>query len=165
MLLLIESIILCIIFTILILPPLFKDPISMLVSYPPAIRKRVESLPQYQSILNQEKKRQIKKKIIAAIVISILLTIMAYYSGANTPIKAFNHVFLLFFIVNMYDLIVLDIGITCRSKKVIIPGTEDMIHEYRSPWHHVKGACIGTVIGTIVALLSAAYIYVAGMFF
>lgn len=60
----------------------------------------------------------------------------------------------MFFVVNIYDMIVLDICIFCHSKKTRIPGTEDMDKEYRSPWYHIKGAGIGTIIGAVVALLS-----------
>ena len=36
--------------------------------------------------------------------------------------------------MNIYDLIVFDLIIFCHSQKLMIPGTEDMIKEYRSPW-------------------------------
>ena len=49
--------------------------------------------------------------------------------------------------MNIYDLIVFDLIIFCHSQKLMIPGTEDMIKEYRSPWHHIKGAIKGIVIG------------------
>ncbi|MGJ8770221.1 hypothetical protein [Clostridium botulinum] len=65
----------------------------------------------------------------------------------------------MFFVVNIYDMIVLDICIFCHSKKTRIPGTEDMDKEYRSPWHHIKGAGIGTIIGAVVALLSGGMLH------
>ncbi|NFB55095.1 hypothetical protein EXM89_01555 [Clostridium botulinum] len=56
-------------------------------------------------------------------------------------------------------MIVLDIGLFCHSKKTRIPGTEDMDKEYRSPWYHIKGAGIGTIIGAVVALLSGGMVH------
>ncbi|WP_315119870.1 hypothetical protein [uncultured Clostridium sp.] len=56
-------------------------------------------------------------------------------------------------------MLVLDIGIFCHSKKARIPGTEDMDKEYRSPWHHVRGAVYGTIIGAVVALLAGGMVY------
>ncbi len=47
----------------------------------------------------------------------------------------------------------------CHSKKTRIPGTEDMDKEYRNPWHHIKGAGIGTIIGAVVALLSGGMVH------
>ncbi|MGG7177409.1 hypothetical protein ACQPU1_07460 [Clostridium paraputrificum] len=61
----------------------------------------------------------------------------------------------LFFVVNLYDMLVLDIGLFCHSKKIRLPGTEDMDKEYRSPLHHV----IGAVKGTVVALVAGGMIY------
>lgn len=39
-----------------------------------------------------------------------------------------------------------------------------MDKEYRNPWHHIKGAVIGTIIGTVVALLSGGIVYIISLF-
>lgn len=62
---------------------------------------------------------------------------------------------MLFFVVNIYDMLVLDWGIFCHSKKLRIPGTEDMDKDYL---FHAQGAMKGIVIGTIVAILSGVII-------
>lgn len=156
--LILQCIIACILFTAIILPPLYKNPITQIMSYPTAIRKRVEELPQYADVIKNVEKKHMSKKIAAAFVFSFVLSIVAYLSGARTFLTAFYHVFILFFVVNIYDMLVLDIGLFCHSKKSIIPGTEDMIHEYRKPWHHIRGALIGILIGSVVASLSASII-------
>ncbi len=69
------------------------------------------------------------------------------------------HVSILFLVVNIYDLIVFDWGIFCHSKKLIIPRTEDMQKEYKDYMFHVRSACIGIVLGLIVALLSGCIIH------
>jgi hypothetical protein len=48
MVLAIECIVVCIVFTLIIMPPLYKNPVSQITAYPIAIRKRVESLPEYK---------------------------------------------------------------------------------------------------------------------
>lgn len=161
----IQCIITCIIFTVIVMPPVFKNPLVQIGSYPPAIRKRVEELPQYANIIKSAEKTHIARKIIAAVVSIIILGVVAYFSGARTFLAAFYHVFILFFVVNIYDMIVLDFVVFCHSKKVIIPGTEDMIDEYKKPWHHIRGAFIGTVLGAIVALLSATLVYAYSLIF
>ncbi len=60
---------------------------------------------------------------------------------------------------NIYDLIVLDWGIFCHSKKLRISGTEDMEKEYKDYMFHVRDACIGIGLGLIVALLSGCIIH------
>jgi hypothetical protein len=163
MILLIECVILCIVFTLLTQPSVFKTPIKLIMSYPPKIRKRVENLPQYKDTIKADEKKHISLKIISVFVFAILLAIVAYFSGAITFLEVFKHVFILFFVVNVYDLLVLDVGIFCHSKKVRIPGTEDMDKEYRDPIHHIKGAVKGTFLGVIVALLSGGIIVLCSL--
>ena len=52
--------------------------------------------------------------------------------------------------MNIYDLIVLDWGVFCHSKKLRISGTEDMEKEYKDYMFHAKGTCIGIVLGLVV---------------
>lgn len=158
MALLIQCVVLCVVFTVLILPPQFKNPLSQITSYPPAIRARVESLPQYKEILQATKQKNVARKIVGTLVTIIVLAFLAYCSGKTAFLSAFLHVFILFFVVNMYDLIIFDFIVFPNSKKVIIPGTEDMVKEYRNPIHHVKGACKGIVIGVVTATLAAGIV-------
>ena len=155
MLLIVECIVLCIIFTLMILPVQYKDPISMIMSYPPNVIKRVEQLPQYEGCIKEREKKHISKKIFGVFFFAVLLAAVAYFSGCRGFIDTFFHVFMLFFAVNMYDMLVLDWGIFCHSKKLRIPGTEDMDKEYKDYLFHLKGAMKGTVIGIIVASLSS----------
>lgn len=154
MALLIQCILFCIIFTFLILPPQFKNPLSQITSYPPAIRERVASLPQYKDVLGVTKKKNIVRKISGTLIAVIILAFLAFFSGKTTFVLAFVHVFILFFVVNMYDLIICDFIIFPNSKKVVIPGTEDMVAEYKNPIHHIKGAIKGILIGTVAAALA-----------
>lgn len=88
-----------------------------------------------------------------------VLTLIAYLSGCKDFKSTFIHVFTIFLVVNLYDLIVLDWGIFCHSKKLKIPGTEDMEKEYKDYFFHVKGAFIGIILGLIVALSSGCIIH------
>jgi len=157
-LLLIQCIALCIIFTFLILLPLFRNPLSQIFSYPPAIRKRVESLPQYKDTFADTKKKNIFQKIAGAVIAVFLLAGLAYFSGKTCFISAFLHVFILFSVVNLYDLIILDFIIFAHSKKVVIPGTEDMVNEYKNPIHHIKSACKGIIISVVAATFAAGIV-------
>ncbi len=163
MILAIECLIICGIFTIVVLPAQYKNPIKYIMSYPPEIRKRVESLPQYETTIQEEEKEHILKKIIAVLVFSAVLSAVAYFSGAKTFYTAFLHVFLLFFAVNIYDMLVLDLGVFCHSKKLRIPGTEDMDKEYKNYLFHVKGALKGIAIGAVVSLVSACIVFMVSL--
>ena len=159
MILFIQCLACCLIFTLVILPAQYRDPINMIMSYPPRIRQRVEELPQYKGTIKQREKAHVSKKVFGLAFFVIVLSSVAYLSGCRSFGTTFFHVFILFFVVNMYDLIVLDWGIFCHSKKLRIPGTEDMVKEYRNYMFHVRGACIGIVLGLVVALLSGCIIH------
>lgn len=158
MVLFIECVVCCLIFTLAILPAQYKDPINMIMSYPPKIIKRVEQLPRYKDAIKKREKSHIFKKIVGLVLFIVVLAVVAYYSGCNTFRSAFSHVFILLFTVNLYDLFVLDWGVFCHSKRLRIPGTEDMEKEYRNPWFHLKGAVIGSVLGLVVAVLSGCLV-------
>lgn len=164
MALLLQSIVLCITFTFLILVPQFKNPLSQILSYPPAIRQRVESLSQYQNSLPQTRQKSLAKKIIGTLLAVFLLAALAWFSGKTTFGPAFLHVFLLFLAVNLYDLVILDLLVFRHSKKVVIPGTEDMTAAYKNPLHHIQGALKGIAIGTLVALLAAGLVALLSVF-
>jgi hypothetical protein len=158
MILIIECIILCIIFTIAILIPLYKNPLSKIIDYPTAIRKKVEKLPEYKNIVGAIKQKHIFIKIIGVFLIALVLAVISYLTGNKTFFQVFLNTFILFFVLNLYDLLVLDIIIFCHSKKLIIKGTEDMIKEYKNPKHHIIGFFIGIGIGLFVSLLSGGII-------
>lgn len=147
----------------MILPAQYKDPIKMIMSYPPEIRKRVESLPQYKDTIKQKEKAHIGKKIFGLIFFVAVFSAVAWFSGCRSFGAAFVHVFILFLAVNIYDLIVLDWGNFCHSKKLRIPGTEDMDKAYKDYLFHVKGAAVGTVLGLIIALLSGGAVHLVSV--
>lgn len=91
MILVIECVITCIIFAGIILPTQYKNPIKYIMSYPPEIRKRVESLPQYKDSIKGTEKGHILKKLIAIFIFIVLLSAVAYFSGAKTFQTAFLH--------------------------------------------------------------------------
>lgn len=161
MILFIECIASCLLFTLLIMPAQLKDPINMIMSYPPAIIKRVEQLPEYRDNIKSRERKHIAKKIVGALFVSVILSVVAYFSGCRDFISSLIHVFILCFSVNLYDLIVLDWGYFCHSKRVRIAGTEDMDKEYKDYFFHVKGAIKGTAITLFMSLLAAGLLHLA----
>jgi hypothetical protein len=71
--------------------------------------------------------------------------------------ELFAHVFGLFFLFNLVDLLILDWLIVCRftPRWLIIPGTEHIVmpKEY---FYHFKGFLLGTVVSVIGGLAVAA---------
>lgn len=160
MVLVIECIIICILFSLGIFISLYKNPVGQIMSYPKKIRERVQSLPQYKDCIKKKEKFHLLIKMISIFIFALILYIIAYMSGAKTFIQVFKYVFTIFFVVNLYDLLIMDLLIFRNIKKFRIPGTEDMDKEYKECWHHIRGFFIGIGIGIIVSLISTLYIQI-----
>lgn len=150
----IESIVLCILFTIMVYINSL-NPIKELYNYPPKIQERVKSIKEYKNKI-PTKNDKIFSKLLASIIIIILISlILRYINGYTTFIDSFLNGFLIWTIINAYDMVVLDIIWFCHDPRYIIKGTEDMTKEYHNYWFHIKGSLIGELIGLIVCLISA----------
>ena len=157
MILIIESTILCLIFT-LIVYIISREPIKTLYNYPPRIQERVKSLEEYKNKI-PTKENKIFVKIIASIVLLLIISlILRYINGYKTFIDSFKFGFLLWTIVNLYDVIVLDIIWFCHDKYFIFKGTEDMIDEYHNYWFHIKGFFIGEILAIAICTLAGLLI-------
>ena len=147
MLLLIESLIGIALFTLIIVPMDMKDPLAVIGDYPPAIRKRCEELGLIKKREKQFSKREIAKKGLAVIVLVALAAfIMIRVNHATTFLQGFGWTYIIWLAITWYDALILDCGWFCHSKRMRIPGTEDM-KEYHDYLFHIKASCIGTLIG------------------
>lgn len=158
MVLFIQSVIFCLLFTLAIAVQYFKnDPVKGLYNYPPKIQERVKSLEEYQGQI-PTKNDKVLAKIIGALVFVIIGVLLARMAGAKGFMEAFIHMFILFTIVNLYDLIVIDWLLFRNLKGFRISGTEDMVSEYHNYGFHfvafMRGIIIGLVISVIVGLVN-----------
>ncbi len=154
MLFLAQSAILCAVFSAAIILVVGKDPVRGIMSFPKAIRTRMEGLPQYRDTIRQKERRHIGLKVAAVLLFVMAFVAIAWFSGNRSFLSAFLYVLGLFTVVNLWDLVVIDWGWACHSKRIRIPGTEDMDREYRDPWHHLRGFFKGCAIGLAVSLLA-----------
>lgn len=158
MLFIIESIILCVVFTVAVIPGTLKNPLWQLHNYPAAIQERVKSLPEYQGRIPTHKK-SLGLQLTAAVIFIILLAAIAYFSGTRTFLSAFIYTFGLFMVVNWFDALVLDSIFFCHYEGFRIPGTEDMAKVYENPWMHIIGGLKGTLIGAVVSAAAAGIVF------
>ena len=153
MILVIESIILCVLFTIMVYF-MSREPIKTIYNYPPKIQEKVKKLKEYKDVLPTQENKVLVKIIASIIFLVILCLILRYINGYTKFIEAFCCGFLLWSIVNLYDVIVLDIIWFCHDKQFIIKGTEEMIEEYHNYWFHIKGFFIGELLALIICSLA-----------
>lgn len=152
MIIVIESIILCMTFTIMIYI-ISRKPIKTLYNYPPKIQERVKSLDEYKDKI-PTKENKIFAKVLASIIIIIIISlILRYINGYTTFIQGFGYGFLLWTIVNVYDAIVMDIIWFCHDPYFVFKGTEDMKKEYHDYWFHIKESLKGELIALIVCAI------------
>ena len=147
MIILIESLIGIVLFTIIIVTFTVNDPLTSIGDYPPAIRKTFIELG-----LTTERKQRftradlIRKGIAAIAFVLIFAMVLIHFNGADTFEQGFIESYLIWLIIDWYDALILDCIWFCHSRKVRILGTEEM-KEYKDYRFHIKQACIGMLLG------------------
>lgn len=159
MILVIESIVLCGLFTLMVYI-MTRNPIKTLYNYPPKIRERVMSLDDYKDQLPTQKNKVVAKVGASLLFVVILAIILRFINGYTTFLQAFGYGFLLWTIVNAYDAIVLDIIWFCHDPQFVFKGTEDMVDEYHNYWFHIKGFFIGEGLAIVMCALSGVVVSV-----
>ena len=153
MIIIIESIVLCLIFTFLVYL-MSREPIRTLYNYPPKIQERVKSLDAYKGQIPTQKNKVAAKIIASMLFVIVLSLILRYVNGYTTFLEAFGFGFLLWTVVNLWDMIVLDIIWFCHAPHFVFKGTEDMVKEYHDYWFHIKGFFIGEALALVVCALA-----------
>ena len=152
MILIIESIALCILFTIMVYI-MSRNPIKTLYNYPPKIQERVKTLDEHKDKIPTQKNKVFAKSVASILIIAIISLILRYVNGYRTFIEGFGYGFLLWTIVNIYDAVVMDIIWFCHDPYFVFKGTEDMVDEYHNYWFHIKGSLIGEVLALVICAI------------
>ncbi len=162
MILLIECIVCCLVFHLLIALVHKKDNLLMVGSYPPKVRERLREMgviPKEQK--TRFSKKEIIRKVVGVFVFSIIIAfIMIFVNGQREFLGSFLSVLAISLSITWYDAIVMDCMIFCHDKSKIIEGTEDLTEEYHNYLFHIKQSLIGTVISVILSLVSAGFVVI-----
>lgn len=86
--------------------------------------------------------------------------LVRYINHVETFSMAFLLSYGLWTALNWYDAFVIDCIWFCHSKRVIIPGTEDLRDAYHDYFFHIKGALRGMVIGLISSLIAGVFVLI-----
>lgn len=152
---LIEIILMCLIFFILVIGLLLISPKSFIGDYPPEIQE------EYYRSQNQKKDREKNslgmkiKKIISLIAFTFIFAWMLHISGAKSFLEGLLLSYLFMIVLFAWDIFFLDWVLFANIKKIRLPGTEKMDKEYHQKWFHVK-ACIPMVpVFVVMGVLSS----------
>ena len=154
MIIVIESIVLCLIFTLMVYL-MSREPIKSLYNYPPNIQERVKTLDEYKDQIPTQKNKLAAKICACALFVVVLSMILRYINGYTTFMQAFGYGFLLWTIVNLWDAVVLDIIWFCHDPHFVFKGTEDMVSDYHDYWFHIKGFFIGEGLAVVICAIAA----------
>ena len=157
MILIIESVVLCLIFTIMVYI-MSREPIKILYNYPSKIQERVKTLKEYKDKIPTQENKIVAKIFASILFLIILCVLLRYVNGYETFLESFGYSFLLWTIVNLWDAVVLDIIWFCHDKHFVFKGTEDMVDEYHNYWFHIKEFFIGESLALIICSLAGLII-------
>lgn len=158
MVLVVESLILCLAFTAMVYI-MSRKPINTLYNYPPRIQERVKSLEEYRDKVPTQKNK-ITAKLGALVLFTVIMALLLRYVNKCTTFRdAFINGFILWTVVNLYDAIVLDIIWFCHDPYFVFKGTEDMVDDYHDYMFHIRGFFIGEALALVVCLLAALLVH------
>ncbi len=115
--------------------------------YPPAIRRRCEELGLIEKREQQLSRKNLIRKGVAVIVLVLIAAfVIIKINHATTFLQGFGCTYIIWLAITWFDALVIDCVWFCHSKRMRIPGTQDM-KEYHDYLVHIKASIIGSLIG------------------
>ncbi len=164
MILAIESVIACVMFSVIIVSSVLRNNEAWITEYAPEVQKRfIESNPDYKPKgRNSSTFAFVAAKLAACVFFIGILVVMVYFAGARDFLSGTLYSYIIWFVVNLFDAVVLDILVFAKWKKIRLKGTEDMDKEYASNWRKsLIDGVYGLLIGIPVAFACGGLIVLA----
>ena len=162
MILAIECVVSCVLFGAFIILSVLKNQTEWINEYPEPVQKRYIELHPNSEIKEPEglSPRVIIKKLFACLTFLILLVGMVYLAGAKSFMQGVLYCYCIWFVVNVFDTIVIDLGLMVHWKKCRLPGTEDMDKEYKLlTKKSLIDGLYGCIIGIPIALFTGLILF------
>lgn len=157
-----ETMVLTILFTIAVVAG-SKNPVDTVYDMPEPIINRCLELGLIDESKKADSPQARRKKLAAAIVIALVIAVTLFFvNHARNFWQGFLISYLIWLIIDWYDCFVIDWIWVCHSKKLIIPGTEDLVDSYKDYRFHFIGSLKGMVIGLPVCLLVGVMVQIVG---
>lgn len=160
----IEMIILMVLFTAAVLFG-SKNPLDTVYDMPQPIIDRCLELGLIDETKKADSKETRLKKLAAALIMAPVLALILYFvNGAENFLQEFLVSYIIWLVIDWYDCIVIDWGWVCHSRKIIIPGTEDLVDSYKDYRFHAIGSLKGMVLGLPVCVIAGLLVQVFHIF-
>ena len=151
MLFLIESIVACVVFTLLIKLLSHNRQEVFTNDYPPVVTDKLRELGMIAE-KPPAKKKDIIRKLTAMIVFAVLFALlMRHVNGIETFWEAVLTVYGLWLVVDWYDFLVMDILLAPFDQFYQKSGVSPF--DKSAVWFHFKGSLRGMLLGVICAVL------------
>jgi hypothetical protein len=149
--------------SVLLLGVLWMNPEILLKDYPPDIQKK------HGPMSERSKRQRVPVAIvIGAVALSIVTAsfsaVRANGAGKIPFMTAFVHLFVMFSVFNVVDLVLLDWPLVAIAPRfMVLPGTEGSAG-YKDYWFHFRGFFMGAVLILAASGLMAAVVAAPGLF-
>jgi len=146
---------------VLVLALLRINPEILLNDYPPDIQEK------YGPMSERSKRQRIPAAtVIGAMVLGVVVAsfsaVREQGAGHISVLTAFVHLFVMFSVFNVVDLLLLDwLLVAIGPRWVVLPGTEGSAG-YKDYWFHFRGFLIGTAL--ILAASGLMAVVIAALF-
>jgi len=150
-----ETIVMTVAFTAMILMPLVKNPVWWIHDYPKDIQE--EYFKTHERVPSEFFSKTVLIKKGCALLFALLLILgLMRLAGAYDFWSALALSYGIWFIIDWYDCFFLDWVLFANMKSVRLPGTEHMDEAYHQKRYHFVQSLWGMLIGLIPCLLGAA---------
>ncbi len=150
----IETIVMTILFTAMIVIPLVKNPVWWIHDYPQDIQE--EYFKTHERVPSEFfSKTVLIKKGCALLAALLLMLVLMKLAGAYDFWSAFGLSYGIWLFIDWYDCFFLDWVLFANMKSVRLPGTEHMDAAYHQKLYHFVQSLWGMLIGLIPCLIGA----------
>lgn len=149
-------------FSLMVVIMLNKDPVNMIVNYPPEIQAQYY---RSQGLEAKKEKLTAKNYIAKAIFMVAALAVMVGLSrlaGAHSFLDGFIAALCYSLSLFVVDTFIIDWIFFARVKRWRLPGTEHMDKEYAQKWFHVKDCFPMIPVFLIAAALNGLIVMLIG---
>ncbi len=148
-----EIVILTILFTVAVVAD-SREPVNTVYDMPKPIIDRCMELGLIDETKKADSPQTRRKKLCAALLVAVIMTlVLIFVNHAENFAQGFGISYFVWLVIDWYDCFVIDWGWVCHSKKLIIPGTEDLVDSYKDYKFHFMGSVKGMLLGLPACLL------------
>lgn len=149
-------------FSLMVVIMLNKDPVNMIVNYPPEIQAEYYRSQGLEAKKEKLTARNYIAKVIFMVAALALMVGLSRLAGAHSFLDGFIAALCYSLSLFVVDTFIIDWIFFARVKRWRLPGTEHMDKEYAQKWFHVKDCFPMFPVFLIAAALNGLFVMLIG---